>query len=61
MIPTSNQRSRKWLTASWRSLAALALAASAVAGGARVVAITGNLDLTSDDEIAALAHYLARF
>ena len=38
MIPTSNQRSRKWLAASWRSLAALALAASAVVGGAGVVA-----------------------
>ena len=38
MIPTSNQRSRKWLTASWRSLAALALAGSAVVGGAGVVA-----------------------
>jgi cytochrome c553 len=37
MIPTSNQRSRKWLAASWRSLAALALAASAVVGGAGVV------------------------
>jgi cytochrome c553 len=39
MIPTSNQRFRKWLTASWRSLAALALAASAVGGGAGVVAV----------------------
>jgi cytochrome c553 len=104
MIPTSSQRSRPWPPASLCSLAVVALAASAVIGGAGAVAAdavagkrkaegfagchgeNGVSEITkalrdyksglrsgggvaamaegayplSDDEIAALAHYLAR-